>query len=109
MLDPKTLEQIKQTSTAAQQVPKVIAIEIGIGFRFGKVVVGSPTEKELIKDLSTQLEWDYKEGGTTDVEVMYRTLCEFKNPEDAVSVGDAIKRDLTSKGYQIKSKDKTYQ
>lgn len=108
MLTPESLSLINQALSTESQKPRVIYIEVGNGFAYGHVIVSSPSQKEPIRELATQLEWDYKEGETTNKDQMYRTAQEFKDGKNAIVVGEVIRNDLTSKGWQVEYKIKPY-
>jgi hypothetical protein len=107
MLDPKTLDAIKSASQAKPK-PQIIHIEIANGFAYGAVTIGSAGNKQAIQELATELGWTFREGGTQDAGMMYRTGAEFKDGKTAISIGETIRTDLESKGFQADSKVKGY-
>jgi hypothetical protein len=108
MLSSHALNAIKQHSEPTKPDPQVIHIEIGNGFAYGSVTIGSPSNKQAIKDLSIQLEWRYQEGGTQNKNMMYRTGQEFKDGFNAIAVGNVIKSELESKGFTVQLETKAY-
>lgn len=108
MLSIESLNAIKQQSESANQKSKTIYIEIGSGFAYGSVTIGSASDKETIRGLADQLEWIYKEGATENKNMMYRTNSKFEDGKHAIAVGNVIENDLKGKGYQVKSEVKTY-
>lgn len=107
MLSPEALDQIKQT---AKPKPQIIHIEIGNGFVYSSVMIGSIDNQQVIQDISNDLGWDFKSGGTiTDLpHLLYRTEQKFENGTTAINIANIIKTDLESKGFEIKSKTKAY-
>jgi hypothetical protein len=108
MLSSHALNAIKQHSEPAKPDPQIIHIEIGNGFAYGSVTIGSIGNKQIIEDLSKQLEWKYQEGGTQNKNMMYRTGQEFKDGFNAIAVGNVIKSDLEGKGFVVQLETKAY-
>ena len=100
MLSPKSLATIKQQTEPAKK-SDAIYMEVGNGFAYGEVAIGSATSKDVIKELAGQLEWTFREGGTANSNMIYRTGQEFKDGFNAMTVAKVIKEDLESKGYQV--------
>jgi hypothetical protein len=107
MLDQKTLNKIKNQSRVPQS-SQIIHIEIGNGFAYGAVTIGSTGNKQAIQELSDELGWTFRSGGTQNANMMYRTGEEFKDGQTAISIASTIKADLESKGFQVKTEQKTY-
>jgi hypothetical protein len=108
MLDPKTLEAIKNASKTASE-SQIIHIEVGNGFAYGSVTISSAGNKPVIQELSTELEWTFQEGGTQKNPcMMHRTSEEFKDGATALSIGEAIRDDLEAKGYSFQFSVKAY-
>ena len=105
MLDQKTLDAIKNASQTKPK-PQIIHIEVGNGFAYGAVTISSTGNKQAIQELSTELGWTFRDGGTQNM--LYRTGAEFQDGQTAIAVGEAIKTDLESKGFQVKSETKAY-
>lgn len=108
MLNPKSLDLIKQQLQTESPKTRIISIEVGNGFAYGHVIISSPVDKDFIYSLAVQLEWTYKEGGTTNKNQMYRTSQEFKDGKNAIAVGEVIRDDLISKGWQVDYQVKPY-
>lgn len=107
MLSTESLNEIKKQASVTEK-SRIVFIEIGNGFDYGSVTVGSANNQQVIQDLSTQLEWVFKKDGTQNINMMYRTGCEFKNGEAAKAIAGIIKRDLESNGFQVQTETKAY-
>jgi hypothetical protein len=109
MLSAEALNLIKkQAGSETKPKPKSIHIEIGIGFNYGSVMVGSTGNKEAIEELNKELGWTFRSGRTSDETMMYCTGQEFKDAATAISIAEIIKKDLKGKGFEVKSRQKTY-
>ena len=108
MLNPESLNLIKQQFHSESPKPRIISIEVGNGFAYGHVIIASSVDKDFIGNLAAQLEWTYKEGETTNRSQMYRTSQEFKDGKNAIAVGEVIRDDLLSKGWQVDYQIKPY-
>ena len=102
MLDQKTLNEIKNQSRVPQS-SQIIHIEIGNGFAYGDVTIGSMGNKQVIKELSDELGWTFRSVG-----MMCRTGEEFKDGQTAISIASIIKAALESKGFRVASETTAY-
>jgi hypothetical protein len=109
MLSAEALNLIKkQAESETKPKSKIIYIEIGIGFNYGSVMVGSTGNKEAIKELNKELGWTFRNLSTSDATMMYCTSQELKNAATAISIAEIIKKDLKGKGFEVESRQKTY-